>query len=160
MKAGVLDSVLRVGVFGTVDGARRSARIGLRLPSVRVASFVGAAAVTAALGLAAPAQAASPLRLASAQQGPGAMACAHDRSLASRYAREASDEDAWAAFDREQAQLDEESGKPAKEARAADLDALAQKDDVVAEHDASMAQRYRHMVRNRGAGNGGAGTGG
>ena len=150
MKAGVLDSVLRFGVFGMVDGARRSARIGLRLPSVRVASFVGAAAVTAALGLAAPAQAASPLRLAPAQQDPGAAACAHDRTVASYYSREASDEDAWAAFDREQAQADEESGKPAQEARAAALDAMAQKDDVVAEHDMSMAVRYRHMEQTGG----------
>ena len=149
MKAGFFDSVLRFGVFGMMDGTR-SAKVGRRLPSAGVAGFVGAAAVTAALGLAAPAQAASPLRLASAQQGPGSTACAHDRTLASYYTREASDEDAWAALDREQAQVDEESGKPAKEARAADLDALAHKDDVVAEHDASMAQRYRRMVRTGG----------
>ncbi len=131
------------------DDPPRSMEFGSRLASAGVRSFLGAAAVTAALGLVAPVQAASPLRLASAQdaqQALGTSVCAHDRALASYYAREANDEGAWATFDREQAQVDEESGKPAKEARAADLDALAQKDDSLAEHDAWMAQRYRRMV--------------
>ncbi len=149
MKAGLFDSVLRLGSFvrfGALGNPRRSAERGPRLSSARAAGFVGAVVVIVALGLAAPAQAASPLRLASAQQDPGAAACAHDRTVASYYSREASDEGAWAALDREQAQVDEESGKPAKAASAADLDALAQKDDVVAEHDASMAARYRQMA--------------
>ena len=148
MKAGFFDAVFRFGGFAPFDASdevRRSAEGGSRLPSARVRSLAGMAAVTIALGLVAPAQAASPLRLASAHRGPAAAACARDRSLASYYSREANDEDAWAALDRERAQADEESGKPAKEARAADLDAMAQKDDVVAEHDASMAVRYRHL---------------